>query len=1566
MPKPKNRRRFTSGWILAALLALVLGACGQPAAPRAGLEILSARATSQTSIDVTFSAPVGTGAADAANFDVRGPDGAPLEVLAAYPSGDARTVTLATEPQQLVTYVLAVRNVAAADSGHATTELTSQGGFGGSADSAPFVASAIALNNTQVLVTFAEPNSTTPADMSDSALNVAYYQIASPGLEILGAAFADGKDRARVILTTSSMADMDYSVRVTNVQSASGGKLVDPFLNTAGFRGITKDDAVAPTVRAVFATGNTTVVVQFSEPVAANATSPANYRIYDGDDVDVPVVSAVFNDVKTEVTLTTWPMTAGVTYTLEIDGVTDANLNPLPFTTMPFDGTPVDASEDYQSPRVLGATSTDNTTVVVTFSEPVADGMDSAANPDHYRIVDSASMEGGIGTQAIVVVKDAVLSANQRTVTLTTLSQSEVKYTLAVTNVKDLVGNQVEPPDRQHPYQTTFFGTGVSGVPSDSDGDGLSDAEEQYGWTVTVALADGGTATRNVTSDPGDSSLPVGHQVNLAAADTDGDDIPDRDEKIYLLDPRNEDTDDDGLTDFQELNHYYTEPAVQDSDGDGLNDGLEANFFLTSPLTDDTDGDQLDDAYEVVTDNRNPRSADLPVVGIDIGVVDLRLDVRFDEQTSTGTRTLDTKDVSTTLSQSQESAQSRETSSSLDWFVSLGAEVCIYGGCEEAKPGGAKFSAEGGVSGSTSTTFTTASVRATQREYATSLTTEAEVSAESVVNRVVEGATMAVEVNLANRSNIAFTISDIEITALLQDPRDPTVLVPVGTLFAASSSPISIGPLTPERGPFRFETDNAFPSLVESLMANPRGLVFRVANYDIVDEFGRNFAFVEQDVNDRTMFLEIDFAGNEPLERHQLATNATFDPAGQPTGITMAQLLEDILGLQYVSENDDGALNPENAADAELIDNSYSTRDIGGVDTLWRIRRVSRELTGQERDWWVIGPQGNITPVGSRPGQGFRDYVAFSDQDFIFAFVQDLDQDDLEAVEEAFYRSIDSEADTEAPLGEPDSRDSDRDGIDDADEVYGPYSGNRRIRWTIRPEDGTDAYQTMAHPGRVDTDGDGLTDCQELLIDAGCARITVYEDVDGVPTLAARSTSGTAHTLLGYSTLDAATDPGNPDTDHDGIPDAVEAIGFRYIDLDGAHVILTFSTQGGDPYATNPLNPDTDRDGLQDLHELRLGSNPRAEDGDSVLDDDADGLVNAIELNGWSVTSTNTSGVASTHTVTSDPNLEDTDGDGLTDWEEYWGCRDANRDRRCDTESRFGATHPDDTDTDNDVLTDRQEVDGVDFPSDTTQPFRVTHPRLADTDGDTRSDGAETGTPWLVEVAGRGGYLVWSDPLLADADGEGLDDNEERAIGTDPNNPDSDDDGALDDLESGRVTNPLVPDHLVTVTYLSLQAGTDVDTADGDGDEGLDPGDYFFSFGVRVPTASGGLAYRHITDSATVPADGCMTNDQSLCRNNAGGDHWIQLAAPHKFHMYESTTFSVPFTALFTVEGIVQELDPRDGVDYADISYDFGGVGATEGTYSGSDLTKGSFSIAFNQSPNPSVPIEVTVLVRVE
>jgi hypothetical protein len=131
----------------------------------------------------------------------------------------------------------------------------------------------------------------------------------------------------------------------------------------------------------------------------------------------------------------------------------------------------------------------------------------------------------------------------------------------------------------------------------DSDGDGLTDAQETAGFVTQFGT--------RVFTDP-------------YKADTDGDGIPDGTEigtpvgdpvaywKV-LSDPTKPDTDGDGVDDFMELfglSEYgmVLDPFNPDCDGDGLNDGYEVYWYGTDPLTADTDGDGLSDGLEVSWD----------------------------------------------------------------------------------------------------------------------------------------------------------------------------------------------------------------------------------------------------------------------------------------------------------------------------------------------------------------------------------------------------------------------------------------------------------------------------------------------------------------------------------------------------------------------------------------------------------------------------------------------------------------------------------------------------------------------------------------------------------------------------------------------------------------------------------------------------------------------------------------------------------------------------------------------------------------------------------------------------
>ena len=84
--------------------------------------------------------------------------------------------------------------------------------------------------------------------------------------------------------------------------------------------------------------------------------------------------------------------------------------------------------------------------------------------------------------------------------------------------------------------------------------------------------------------------------------DLDGDDLNNSREFELDTNPLDADTDDDGMTDFEETGEnvrYKTNPRVADTDGDGLSDFDENATYGSNPLLLDTDKDGYSDAEEV-------------------------------------------------------------------------------------------------------------------------------------------------------------------------------------------------------------------------------------------------------------------------------------------------------------------------------------------------------------------------------------------------------------------------------------------------------------------------------------------------------------------------------------------------------------------------------------------------------------------------------------------------------------------------------------------------------------------------------------------------------------------------------------------------------------------------------------------------------------------------------------------------------------------------------------------------------------------------------------------------------
>ena len=577
---------------------------------------------------------------------------------------------------------------------------------------------------------------------------------------------------------------------------------------------------------------------------------------------------------------------------------------------------------------------------------------------------------------------------------------------------------------------------------ADADNDGFADGEEQMGWEIIVDKLGYGSdgqgqllSIRQVTSDP-------------VLADTDGDGLDDYTEYLAGSDPRAMDTDGDGLTDAEELNRWHSSPIGVDTDGDArgpghnlvpnsdLFDGNELSVLSTSPTLDDTDGDGRTDYEEYDHPTRSALVSDLPKLELEIvDAVDVRLDVTYAEEEG------NSFEYGSELMESTTETTSRYNEQSIGLGVELGYSFSI--GAFPKGTVSAKMSFDYGKKWSTTQT-SSETTQQSHSQYTTDSRTRTETAATG---------SMSAGIRLRNPSNISYSLSKLGITVRHweldwneEEGQVEKSYQSVATLVPSLGSGFTLAP--GEATPVLQVTATGLNAdRVKELLRRPDSLYLEAAYFDLENADMVNYDFLKEINTGRTASIIID-PGQMNAEEYRVATNVQRDIGGNYAGITLDEILTDILRIDYTT-----------AAHQDIEPASPTNEQV-----LFSLRGQQTDLADPTRGFWVVVHESEYPPSGL---YDFEDIPVRAGDRVLIIYVRDDDDDGLTALEEQHYGTF-----------SPGVSDADHDGdnLSDYEEVRDGW----QVDWTDA-SGVTHTYKVLSDPTNTDQDDDGLDDYQERI-----------------------------------------------------------------------------------------------------------------------------------------------------------------------------------------------------------------------------------------------------------------------------------------------------------------------------------------------------------------------------------------------------------------------------------------------------------------------------------------------------
>ena len=487
-----------------------------------------------------------------------------------------------------------------------------------------------------------------------------------------------------------------------------------------------------------------------------------------------------------------------------------------------------------------------------------------------------------------------------------------------------------------------------------------------------------------------------------------------------------EDTDGDGLTDLAEIYKYDTNPNSADTDGDGWSDGEELADGMYSPTN---------------PTKFNPRIADVPGLRVTLKKSpSISLNITTSEGKTESESITEGKDVSQTNSTSYEQTRSAELMNAWELSTTQGWEV----GADLKYVGSITVGYNGSYTSSTGMSWGSSEEKSVTQSY------EKAIAKEKSEGSEINGATLCMQVELKNTSDIAFTIEALKLSASTYDIKDSSTLKILADLNREGDwSDITLKP--GESVNAHFCNSDVKIEKIENLIYNTSSIVLGSSSQKITFDAGNSdFTKSYTNVAAKTADITVDYGpgstGNSSV-RYQVATSYRYNPDHKGTDDLYAQTtLAELLRNAHVDFKQDSVVGPSKKK-------FYGLASIDG----FKFNLADSAM------WFVSIQRAADIKKGINTVDIYSLCVGSYDMEKIFVGAGD-------AVHIFYSKDQDHDGGpltTEHLFGTDDKKvDSDGDGLSDYDEIIG---------WT-KGESKTKIYTS---PTNADTDGDGLKDKED-------------------------------------------------------------------------------------------------------------------------------------------------------------------------------------------------------------------------------------------------------------------------------------------------------------------------------------------------------------------------------------------------------------------------------------------------------------------------------------------------------